>query len=60
MSERIYVGTRKGLFEVARRNGGWDVVETHFLGDPVSAVLPDGRDGAIAQAAAMPRPIDPR
>jgi hypothetical protein len=22
--------------------------------------LPDGRDGAIAQAAAMPRPIDPR
>ncbi len=39
MSDRIYVGTRKGLFEVARDGGGWDVVGTHFLGDPVSAVL---------------------
>ena len=46
MAERLYVGTRKGLFELAlqsSRNGvAWDIVETHFLGDPVSAVLRDG------------------
>ncbi|MBV9585100.1 MAG: exo-alpha-sialidase, partial [Alphaproteobacteria bacterium] len=42
MAERLYVGTRKGLFELARRGGEWDVVETHFLGDPVSAVLVAG------------------
>src|SRR6266481_3105162 len=42
MAERLHVGTRKGLFELARRNGAWDIVETHFLGDPVSAVLAQG------------------
>jgi len=42
MAERLHVGTRKGLFELARRNGAWDIVETHFLGDPVSAVLAEG------------------
>ena len=42
MSDRIHVGTRKGLFELARRNGGWDVVDAQFLGDPVSAVLAQG------------------
>jgi len=39
MAERLYVGTRKGLFELARGRAGWDVAATHFLGDPVSAVL---------------------
>jgi hypothetical protein len=42
MADVVYVGTRKGLFEVARRNGAWDVVGVHFLGDPVSAVLDTG------------------
>jgi hypothetical protein len=42
MAERLHVGTRKGLFELARRGGAWDIVETHFLGDPVSAVLAQG------------------
>ena len=42
MTERLHVGTRKGLFELARRDGAWDIVETHFLGDPVSAVLAEG------------------
>jgi hypothetical protein len=42
MSERIHIGTRKGLFEVARRNSGWEVVASHFLGEPVSALLADG------------------
>src|SRR5690349_4948928 len=39
MAERLYVGTRKGLFELPRRGAGWEIVDVHFLGDPVSAVL---------------------
>lgn len=39
MADRLYVGTRKGLFEIARGRAGWDVAAVHFLGDPVSAVL---------------------
>lgn len=48
MADRLLVGTRKGLFELARRNGTWDIVETRFLGDPVSAVL--AHDGATYAA----------
>lgn len=48
MAERLRVGTRKGLFEIGRRNGTWDVVDTQFLGDPVSAVL--AHDGALYAA----------
>lgn len=47
MSDHLYVGTRKGLFEL-RRNGGWDVAAVHFLGDPVCAVLPLDDGGALA------------
>lgn len=42
MANRLHVGTRKGLFELAPKNGGWDIVDTHFLGDPVTAILADG------------------
>ena len=42
MTDRLHVATRKGLFEVARRNGAWEVADARFLGDPVSAVLVDG------------------
>ena len=49
MSDRIHVGTRKGLFELARRNGSWEIVETSFLGDPVSAVLAQ-KDGTVHAA----------
>src|SRR5438309_9599512 len=42
MAERLYVGTRKGLFELAPDNGQWDIAGMHFLGDPVSAVLAQG------------------
>lgn len=47
MAHRIYVGTRKGLFDLEARNGAWDVVGTHFLGEPVTAVLARG-DSVIA------------
>jgi hypothetical protein len=41
MSERIFVGTRKGLFEFERGTAGWDIADTAFLGDPVTAVYAD-------------------
>ncbi len=48
MADRLLVGTRKGLFELARRKGGWGIVDKQFLGDPVSAVL--AHDGAAYAA----------
>jgi hypothetical protein len=49
MANRLHVGTRKGLFELARSNGAWEIVDIQFLGDPVSAVLADA-DGAVYAA----------
>ena len=49
MSDRLYVGSRKGLFELARRDGAWHIVDASFLGDPVSAVL--ARADGTAHAA---------
>jgi hypothetical protein len=48
MSRQILVGTRKGLFTVERTDGGqarWAIVRSEFLGDNVSMVLADPRDG---------------
>ena len=42
MTDRLHVGTRKGLFEIVRHNGTWDVADARFLGEPVTAVLADG------------------
>ena len=49
MSDRLHVGTRKGLFELARRDREWEVVAAHFLGDPVSALL-ETADGSLFAA----------
>jgi len=46
MTDRLHVGTRKGLFELARVDGAWEIIDVQFLGDPVSAVLADG-DGSV-------------
>ncbi|MGH7040982.1 MAG: hypothetical protein ACREFY_02475 [Acetobacteraceae bacterium] len=48
MADRLHVGTRKGLFELVRRDGGWTVTDAQFLGDPVSAVLADAAGGLVA------------
>ena len=48
MSDELHVGTRKGLFELARGDGGWEIVGAHFLGDPVSAVLAESDGGVCA------------
>ena len=50
MSDRILVGTRKGLFTVRRDNGNWRVADTHFLGDPVNLVMRDSRDNHVYAA----------
>lgn len=52
MLESIFVGTRKGLFILERGGdgGGYRVARSSFIGDPVTMVLPDGRDGAIYAA----------
>ncbi len=48
MSDRILVGTRKGLFTITRASdGAWGVDCAAFLGDHVSMVLPDHRDGVM-------------
>jgi len=46
MSDRLLVGTRKGLMTLARRGDGWAIARTDFAGIPVSAVLHDRRDAA--------------
>lgn len=51
MSDRLFVATRKGLFTLRRGSGiDWTIAETAFLGDPVSMVLPDRRDGRLYAA----------
>jgi hypothetical protein len=50
MSDRLFVATRKGLFTVTRSNGRWSLGEPAFLGDPVTNVLPDARDGVLYAA----------
>ena len=50
MSDRLYVATRKGLFTIVRRGHRWSVLEPSFLGDPVTAVLPDNENGTLYAA----------
>ena len=47
MSDTLYAGTRKGLFTLHRMADGWTIADIAFLGDPVTAVLPDTRDGTL-------------
>jgi hypothetical protein len=51
MGDRVYVATRKGLFTLDRGAGGaWAIAGTAFLGDPVTLVLDDPRDGTLYAA----------
>ena len=45
MAKTLFVSTRKGLFEVAKSRGAWKISASHFLGDNVSLMLHDPRDG---------------
>lgn len=55
MTDRIFVATRKGLFTIERGErgadgGGYAITHASFVGDPVTMVLPDGRDGTVYAA----------
>ena len=55
LSERLFAATRKGLFTIARQPGAgrWTVERTTFLGDILSQVLCDPRDGTLYAAFAL-------
>jgi hypothetical protein len=53
MNDRVLIGTKKGLFELRRHRGQWSIVTSHFLGDPISMVLADPRDGILYAAEAL-------
>ncbi|WP_242345086.1 WD40/YVTN/BNR-like repeat-containing protein [Anaeromyxobacter terrae] len=53
MNDAIHVATRKGLFLLERGARGWAVARVSFLGDPVSMVLDDRRDGSLYAALAL-------
>ncbi len=50
MSDQFYVASRKGLFTFRKTGAGWVSDKPTFLGEPVSAVLRDSRDGALYAA----------
>jgi hypothetical protein len=45
--QRIFVSTRKGLFQYVRSGDWWDVERVSFLGDAVSLSMYDARDGTL-------------
>lgn len=47
MSDRLFVATRKGLFEVRKGARSWGVANAWFVGDHCPMVLPDPRNGAV-------------
>ncbi len=51
MPQVLHVATRKGLLSYAAAGrGAWRIARTSFLGEPVSAVMHDPRDGALYAA----------
>jgi hypothetical protein len=50
MSDHIQAATRKGLFRLDRKGNAWAVGQVDFLGDNVSSVLADPRDGRLYAA----------
>lgn len=52
MSNRLLLGTRKGLFRIERdESGRWGIAQTWFLGDPISMLLPE--PGSLRLHAAL-------
>ena len=50
MDDRAWIATRKGLFELRRLKAGWAVEKSHFLGEPVSMLLPPEGSGRMLAA----------
>src|SRR5579871_4185643 len=53
MNDRLLIGTKKGVFELRRKQGEWSIIGTRFLGDPISMLLADPRDGTLYAAEAL-------
>jgi photosystem II stability/assembly factor-like uncharacterized protein len=51
--QRIFVSTRKGLFQYVRSGDWWDIERVSFLGDAVSMSLYDPRDGSLYAALGL-------
>ena len=49
-TDRAWAATRKGLFELQRRNGAWRIARESFLGEPVSMLLAPRADGFMLAA----------
>ena len=56
MADVFYVASRKGLFSYRRNGGEWETGAPAFLGEPVSTVLKDPRDGRALRCA-QSRPL---
>lgn len=50
MTARAWAATRKGLFELKRSPAGWEIAAVHFLGEPVSMLLPPRGDDRLLAA----------
>lgn len=50
MSNQILIATRKGLFSFASAQSAWSLKQTAFLGDNVTLVMRDPRDGRLFAA----------
>jgi hypothetical protein len=53
MSDTLLLGTRKGLFTLVRKAGRWQVDHVDFLGENVTMLLDDPRDGAVYAGLAL-------
>src|SRR5436309_9748956 len=50
MSDRCYIATRKGLFTVDRGLSKWSINRATFIGDNVTLVMHDSRNGNVFAA----------
>lgn len=50
MPGSFHVASRKGLLTFSEGTDGWTLDRSAFVGEPVTAVLPDARDGALYAA----------
>ena len=50
MSDRCYVATRKGLFTVDRSGSKWSISRAAFVGDNVTLIMHDPRNGYLLAA----------
>jgi hypothetical protein len=49
-TDRAWVATRKGLFELNRGRAGWDIARLSFIAEPVSMLLPPDAHGRMLAA----------